>query len=100
MGLENRHDEGSVSIDAVSGARGGRWGCQGRLLGTLEAVLGHGEAVRAPPLHQKMHALVCTLLESFRPPPPPAGASGTVLVAWGLVRNETLEEGPTLCHNP
>ena len=41
----------------------------GRFLGTLEAVLGHAEAVRAPPLHEKMHMLVCTLLESFRPPP-------------------------------
>ena len=39
------------------------------LLGTLEAVLGHAEAVRAPPLHEKMHAPVCTLLLSFRPPP-------------------------------
>ena len=36
-------------------------------LGTLEAVLGHAEAVRAPPLHEKMHAPVCTLLLSFRP---------------------------------
>ena len=25
----------------------------GRFLGTLEAVLGHAEAVRAPPLHKK-----------------------------------------------
>ena len=25
----------------------------GRFLGTLEAVLGHAEAVRAPPLHEK-----------------------------------------------
>ena len=41
----------------------------GRFLGTLEAVLGQAEAVRAPPLHEKMHVLVCTLLESFRPPP-------------------------------
>ena len=50
----------------------------GRFLGTLEAVLGHAEAVLAPlvpPLHEKMHVLVCTLLESFRPPPLPAGAS-------------------------
>ena len=41
----------------------------GRFLGTLEAVLGHVEAVLAPPLHEKMHVLACTLLESFRPPP-------------------------------
>ena len=34
---------------------------------TLEAVLGHAE------LHENMHVLVCTLLESFRPLP--AGAS-------------------------
>ena len=40
----------------------------GTFLGTLEAVLGHAEAVRAPPLHEKMHMLVCTLLESFGPP--------------------------------
>ena len=40
----------------------------GRFSGTLEAVLGHAEAIRAPPLHEKMHMLVCTLLESFRPP--------------------------------
>ena len=42
----------------------------GRFLATLEAVLGHAEAVLAPPLHEKMHVLVCTLLESFRPAPP------------------------------
>ena len=42
-----------------------------RFLGTLEAVLGHAEAVRAPPLHEKMHVLVCALLESFCPPPSP-----------------------------
>ena len=42
-------------------------------LGTWEAVLGRAEAVRAPPLHEKMHVLVCTLLESFCPLP--AGAS-------------------------
>ena len=45
----------------------------GRFLGTLEAVLGGAEAVRAPPLHEKIHVLVCTLLESFRPLP--VGAS-------------------------
>ena len=39
----------------------------GRFLCTLEAVLGHAEAVGAPPLFKKMHVLVCTLLESFRP---------------------------------
>ena len=41
----------------------------GRDLGTLQAVLGHAEAVLARPLHEKVHVLVCTLLESFRPPP-------------------------------
>ena len=51
----------------------------GRFLGTLEAVLGRAEAVRAPPLHEKMHVLVCTLLESFRPLP--VGASGLSLDA-------------------
>ena len=30
-----------------------------RILGTLEAVLGHAEAVRASPLHEKMHVF-CT----------------------------------------
>ena len=74
-GLENRGDEGSVSMrfrGAVSGAVEWRpFGTpDGRFLGTLEAVLGHAEAVLAPPLHEKMHVLVCTLLESF-----PAGAS-------------------------
>ena len=54
--------------------RGGRLGRQmAGFLGTLEAVLGRAEAVRAPPLHEKMHVLVCTLLESFRPLP--VGAS-------------------------
>ena len=42
----------------------------GSLLGVLEAVLGHAEAVRAPPFHEKMHVPVCTLLLSFVPPPP------------------------------
>ena len=42
----------------------------GRFLRTLEAVLGRAEAVLGPPLHAKMHVLVCTLLESFCPPPP------------------------------
>ena len=45
----------------------------GRFLGTSEAVLGRAEAVRAPPLHEKINVLVCTLLESFRPLP--VGAS-------------------------
>ena len=36
------------------GCRGGRLGRQmAGFLGTLEAVLGHAEAVRAPPLHEK-----------------------------------------------
>ena len=52
----------------------------GRFLGTLESVLGHAEAVLAPPLHEKMHVLVCTLLESFRPPPP--GASYNIPKAF------------------
>ena len=50
----------------------------GRFLGTLEAVLGHAEAVRAPPLHEKMHMPVCSLLDSFRPPP--AGSSSPNVV--------------------
>ena len=41
----------------------------GRFLGTLEGVPGHAEVVHAPPLHEKMHAPVCTLLEIFRPSP-------------------------------
>ena len=40
----------------------------GSFSGTLEAVLGRAEAVRAPPLHEKMHTPVCTLLISFSPP--------------------------------
>ena len=47
-------------------------GCgDGSFLGILEAVLGHAEAVRSPPLHGQMHAPVCTLLLSFRPTPFP-----------------------------
>ena len=72
VGLENRGEEGSVSMrsrGAVSGSVEAVWDApDGRFLGTLEAVLGHAEALRAPPLHEKMHVLVCTLLESFRPP--------------------------------
>ena len=41
----------------------------GRFLGTLEAVLGHTEAVRAPPLHQNMHAPVCPASKLSSLPP-------------------------------
>ena len=58
---------------AVLGAVEAVWDADGRFLGALEAVLGRTEDVRAPPLHEKMHVLVCTLLESFRPLP--VGAS-------------------------
>ena len=47
---------------------GCRFGARGGSLGTLEAVLGHAEAGRAPLLHEKNHAPVCTLFLSFRPP--------------------------------
>ena len=73
MGLENRPDEGSVVMrfwGAVSGAVEAVWGS---FFGTSEAVLGHAEAVCAPPLHENMHAPVCTLLLSFRLPSPPPG---------------------------
>ena len=40
----------------------------GRFFGTLEAVLGHAEIVRAPPLDEQMHAPLFTLLEGFVPP--------------------------------
>ena len=39
----------------------------GSFVGTLAAVLGHAEAVRAPPLHEKLQVPVCTLVLSFRP---------------------------------
>ena len=43
----------------------------GSFFGTFsEAVLGHAETVRAPLLHEKMDAPVCTLFPSFRPPTP------------------------------
>ena len=69
-----KHGSRGVCLCAVLGCRfgcrGGRFGTpDGRFLGTFEAVLGHAEAVSAPSLHEKMHVLVCTLLESFRPPP-------------------------------
>ena len=55
MGLENRGDEGSVS--QFRGAFQVPWRPfgtpDGRFLGTLEAVLGHEEAVRAAPLHER-----------------------------------------------
>ena len=63
----------------------------GRFLGTLEAVLGHAEAVLAPPFHEKMHALVCTLLESFRPPPSPARPAGASLRVVGGSSNKSLD---------
>ena len=50
MGLENGGEEGSVSMrsrGAVSGAVEAVWDApDDRFLGTLEAVLGHAEAVR------------------------------------------------------
>ena len=64
-GLENRGHEGSVYVRfwaADSGAVEAVWSARWQ-------VFGH---VCAPPLHEKMHVLVCTLLESFRPPPPRA----------------------------
>ena len=55
---ENRHDEGSVVMQFR-----GPWRLfgmpDGSFSGTLAAILGHTEAVRAPPLHEKMHAPVC-----------------------------------------
>ena len=68
LGLENRGHEGSVYVrfwGADSGAAEPFGTPDGKVLGTLEAVLGHAEAIRAPPLHEKMKAFV----------PPPAGAS-------------------------
>ena len=59
------------------------------LLGALEAILGHAEAVRAPPLHEKMHAPVCILLLSFRPPPR-AGASHQMSMIIGIPGNGSL----------
>ena len=44
------------------------WDASVNFLGALEVVLGHAEAFRAPPLHEKMHTPVCTLLLSFGPP--------------------------------
>ena len=61
-GLENTHDEGSVSMrfwDVVARAMEAVWDARRQLFGTLEAVLGHAEAGRAPLLHEKMHAPVC-----------------------------------------
>ena len=47
---------------------------KGLFLGTLETVLGHAEAVRAPPLQKKMHAPVCNPASKLSSTPP-AGAS-------------------------
>ena len=71
--LENRHDKVFVFVQfrgAVSGRRRLFGTPDGSFLGKLEAVLGHAEAVRVPPLHEKMHTSVCTVLLSFRPPLP------------------------------
>ena len=69
MGLENGHERG-VCSNAVSGAVEAVlfWMLGRSFFGTLEAVLGHAEAGRAPLLHEKMHAPVCALFLSFPPP--------------------------------
>ena len=69
MGLENRPDEGSVVMRFWGAVSGAVEAVSGSFLGTSEAVLGHAEAVCALPLHENMHAPVCTLLLSFRLPP-------------------------------
>ena len=57
FGLENRHDEGFLVMrfrGAISGAVEAVWDDRRQLfLGKLEAVLGHAEAIRAPPLYEK-----------------------------------------------
>ena len=60
-GLENRHEEGSVAMrfrGAVSVAMEAVWDARRQLFKHIEAFLGHAEATRAPPLHEKMHAPV------------------------------------------
>ena len=59
--LENRHDEGFLVKrfrGAISGAVEAVWDARRQLfLGKLEAVLGHAEAIHAPPLHEKCMCL-------------------------------------------
>ena len=71
MGLENRHDEGSVLMRFRDAVRGpwrlcGTLGCS--FLGTLEAVLGHAEAGRAPLLHEKFMRQFAPCFQASVPP--------------------------------
>ena len=73
-GLKNRGHEGSVQVRFWGADSGAVEAVLGRQMAGFWARLkpfGHAEAVSAPWLHEKMHMLVCTMLQNFRPPPPP-----------------------------
>ena len=66
-GLRNKHDEGSVLL--FRGAISGAVEAGARQMAAFFGSFLDWPFLGTPPLHEKMHAPVCTLLLSFRPLP-------------------------------
>ena len=63
--LETRHDEGSVLMQFRGAVSAVVWDARWQV---FEAVLGHSEAVRAPPLHEKCTRQYAPCLKASGPP--------------------------------